>query len=173
MRLARALVRHVHQARAGGLGKGLGCDVLRAAGASRRVAQRRRIAVVTGGLAVASIAGSVAIATVAHGETTSSKSTSSTSTTSSSTSNTSDSTGSVSSTSGGAQTTDQQAGLMRGQVQSGLFLRNIIIASGIKSDPATRANSAEVIARRLSANAEKSLSTCSARSRARATMLME
>ena len=42
MRLARALVRHVYEARAGRLGEGLGCDVLRAAGARRRIAQRRR-----------------------------------------------------------------------------------------------------------------------------------
>jgi polysaccharide biosynthesis transport protein len=41
--------------------------------------------------------------------------------------------------SGGAQNADQQAALMRGQVQSSLFLRNIIVASGVKSDPATRA----------------------------------
>ncbi|HTM57396.1 MAG TPA: GNVR domain-containing protein [Candidatus Udaeobacter sp.] len=47
--------------------------------------------------------------------------------------------GSLSNISGGAQSADQQAGLMRGQVQSSLFLRNIVIASGLKSDPATRA----------------------------------
>ena len=47
--------------------------------------------------------------------------------------------GSLSNISGGAQSADQQAGLMRGQLQSSLFLRNIVIASGIKKDPATRA----------------------------------
>ena len=40
---------------------------------------------------------------------------------------------------GGAQSADQQAGLMRGQTQSSLFLRNVVIATGIKNDPATRA----------------------------------
>jgi capsular exopolysaccharide synthesis family protein len=39
---------------------------------------------------------------------------------------------------GGAQSADQQASLMRGQVQSSLFLRNVLIASGLKNDPATR-----------------------------------
>ncbi len=39
---------------------------------------------------------------------------------------------------GGAQSADQQAGLMRGQVQSSLFLRNVIIAVGVKNDRATR-----------------------------------
>jgi uncharacterized protein involved in exopolysaccharide biosynthesis len=48
-------------------------------------------------------------------------------------------TGSLGGINGGAQSADQQAGLMRGQVQSSLFLRNVVIATGIKSDPATRA----------------------------------
>ncbi|MBI1799872.1 MAG: AAA family ATPase [Candidatus Eisenbacteria bacterium] len=48
--------------------------------------------------------------------------------------------GSLGGISGGAQSLDQQAALMRGQVQSSLFLRNIIISSGVKNDPATRAS---------------------------------
>ena len=47
--------------------------------------------------------------------------------------------GSFSGINGGAQSGDQQAGLMRGQVQSSLFLRNVVVASGLTSDPATHA----------------------------------
>jgi len=39
----------------------------------------------------------------------------------------------------GGSSAEQQAGIMRGQLQSSLFLRNVIIASGVKSDAATRA----------------------------------
>jgi polysaccharide biosynthesis transport protein len=47
--------------------------------------------------------------------------------------------GSLGGISGGAQSIEQQAAVMRGQVQSSLFLRNIIISTGVKNDPATRA----------------------------------
>jgi capsular exopolysaccharide synthesis family protein len=40
---------------------------------------------------------------------------------------------------GGGGTADQQAEVMREQVQSSLFLRSVITASGIKTEPATRA----------------------------------
>ncbi len=39
----------------------------------------------------------------------------------------------------GGRSGDQQLNIMRGQVQSTLFLRSIVIASGLKSDPGTRA----------------------------------
>ncbi len=48
-------------------------------------------------------------------------------------------TGTLGGIGGGAQSADQQASLMRGQVQSSLFMRNVLIASGVKSDPTTRA----------------------------------
>lgn len=47
-------------------------------------------------------------------------------------------TGTLGGIGGGAQSDDQQASLMRGQVQSSLFMRNVLIASGLKNDPATR-----------------------------------
>jgi|GEM_PF-1172814 len=40
---------------------------------------------------------------------------------------------------GGGTAAEQQAEVMREQVQSSLFLRSVITASGVKSDPATRA----------------------------------
>ena len=48
-------------------------------------------------------------------------------------------TGALGGITGGIQNVDQQANLMRGQVQSSLFLRNVIIATGVKDDAATRA----------------------------------
>ncbi|HTO90216.1 MAG TPA: AAA family ATPase [Candidatus Sulfotelmatobacter sp.] len=40
---------------------------------------------------------------------------------------------------GGGDNSDQQAEVMRDEVQSSLFLRSVITAAGLKSDPATRA----------------------------------
>ena len=47
--------------------------------------------------------------------------------------------GSLGGITGGIQNVDQQANLMRGQVQSSLFLGNVIVATGIMEDTETRA----------------------------------
>src|SRR5262245_4383792 len=52
-------------------------------------------------------------------------------------------TGSLRGITGGISSMDQQVAIMKGQVQSSLFLRNVVIASGVTSDAPTRTWTAE------------------------------